>query len=100
MACSLHHEPLPIPGKCITQRCAAYSASGAYRTRQSIAIAQTIDCPSNICWPTPRLACSGRVIYFHGYPPDGKIVETEIATFDEFWQCHTLDMGAPMRQSQ
>ena len=31
------------------------------------------------------------MIYFHRYPPDDEIVATEIATFDEFWQCQTLD---------
>jgi hypothetical protein len=40
------------------------------------------------------------VIYCHRYPPDDELVETEIATFDEFWQCHTLDMRAPIRQTR
>jgi hypothetical protein len=37
---------------------------------------------------------------FSRHRPDDELVETKIATFDQFWQCQTLDTGDPMCQSK
>ena len=34
------------------------------------------------------------------HPPDADFVKTELATFDRFWQCRTLDTGALVHSSQ
>jgi hypothetical protein len=43
--------------------------------------------------PLPR-------IILNRHPPDADFVKTELATFDGFWQCRTLDTGALVHPSQ